>query len=327
MELAIYFSNVTHLFDLEEAVRSLDVVALASLPRYVASVLWRDNNALEYEANLIAIERLEKIFQHDPGFSRLYFGQEFCEHLIPDTDELEKAVFFARQLDWQFTYVTGCVSNAGLKKIQSNLDLVARESDGPEVVVNDLGVLALVAREFPGVKPVLGRLLTKQLRLAPYVDTPPGVNRDGVRSAGNVIRDNQMEAATELNLSFSVYRDELRRQGIERVDLDIVPQGASLHPDSWNLEFGCYYPWTYITGTRNCLTAALTDPVRRLVPGQRPCPKLCQTLNRSPSTEIRSLTPQQRGNSVFAFNHKYATPYLEGDIPVSRVVFEPYIPI
>ena len=63
-------------------------------------------------------------------------------------------------------------------------------SDGggaTEVVVNDWGVLRLVRREFPGLRPVLGRLMNKMMRdprVAPFYSGGPDDARPGRRGGG-----------------------------------------------------------------------------------------------------------------------------------------------
>jgi len=324
MELAVYFSHFEDLLEVEEAVRFIDYGRMSSL---LAELVFTNVNTDEYAGNLFAAEFMDTALREGCRLSRLYFGQEFCEHLIPSPEELEKAFYFARQVDWDFTYATGAVTDAGLDRIAANLEFLAGAQPLSEVVVNDWGVLSVLRRDFPGLRPVLGRLLSKQLRLARYTVHPRPVNLAETAAAEEEIRRNQDQALRSLELSLAGYRDQLRRWGVERVDLDIVPQGADLPPDAYGFGLGCYVPWTYVSGGRNCSTAAVADPVREFVAVDGKCPRPCREINTSSVLSDAQEIMLQRGNSVFLFNLSFAAPYLDGRIPTDRIVVEPYIPV
>ena len=58
-----------------------------------------------------------------------------------------------------------------------------------------------------------------------------------------------------------------------------------------------------------------------------PCPRWRQQINRATVTERAKDTILQRGNTIFVVNQNYATPYLDGTLPIDRIVLEPYLPI
>lgn len=326
MQLALYFANVAELMNIEEAIRFLDVRQVPSM--FTSAVFWDGTSSREYLGNLFGLGCLEKRELGIGDADRLYFGQEFCQYLIPEVADLEKAYYFARQLDWAFTYVTGYLTDAGVDKVRRNLEFLAQQDDEIEVVVNDWGVLSTLARDFPALHPVLGRLLVKQPRLGRFASsaTPPPVSMDRLTVPETTVRENQLSALQGLSLSNEAYRQELKRLGVGRVDLDIVPQGVSIHPRDWQLEFSCYFPWGYLAGGRNCPTAGTIDPRRRYVVADSPCPRPCRKVNRTPTAHFAEAVIQ-RGNSVFLLHSEYAMRYLSGEIPVSRIVFQPYIPI
>ena len=324
MELAVYFASLERLFDIEEALRAVPYRDVSDI---LYNLVFCDANAVEYACNLFALEKLHEMGERLDEPSRLYFGQEFCEFLIPDTDELEKAYSFARQLGWHFTYVTGFVTDARLSQLEQNLAFLARQARGAEVVVSDWGVLALLAGEFPELRPVLGRLLTKQIRFARFTAKPPPVCMDAIDAPEQQIRLNQEQALRGLGLSISEYRDELQRLGVERVELDIVPQSVDLPPGTWGMGVSCYYPWGYVSGKRNCLTSANADPDRQYVVLDKACPKLCRELNTSAEPAGVDEILVERGNAVFVYHDEWAAAYLDGRIPIDRLVLEPYIPL
>jgi len=195
-----------------------------------------------------------------------------------------------------------------------------------EVVVNDWGVLDLVAEEYSTLHPVLGRLLIKQQRMARFTTKMPPINMRGIGSPEAAVMGQQIAALRQLNLSIEEYRQRLQGLGIERFDLDIVPQGVDLPPDAWGFGVSCYYPWGYVTGSRNCYTAGMLDPDRSFVVKGAGCSAPCRSMNRSTKAPHFPQPPVQRGNSVFIYHSQYATPYWNGEIPVDRIVFEPWIP-
>jgi len=326
MDIAVYFADIAQLMNVEEALRTLDIQRVPSAA--TASVFWDSASSREYLGNLFALGEMAKCEQEPARASRLYFGQEFCQYLIPSASEVETAFGFARQLGWDFTYVTGYVTDKALSQVRRNLDFLAQRDDEVEVVVNDWGVLAVVARDYPTLQPVLGRLLVKQPRLGRYSspETPPPVQMEGLDAVEEELRDRQLYAVQGLSLSNEVLRNELKRLRVKRVDIDIAPQGVNIDPVTWQFEFSCYYPWGYLAGGRNCSTAGTVDPKRRYVVSDEPCPRPCRTVNRCAVARFKEVTVQ-RGNSLFILHSGYAARYLTGDLPVNRIVFQPYIPI
>jgi hypothetical protein len=162
--------------------------------------------------------------------------------------------------------------------------------------------------------------------MARFTQSTPPLNMRGIESPEAAILGRQVSSLRRLNLSIPEYRSRLTDLGVKRFDLDIVPQGVELPPDAWGFGVSCYYPWGYVTGSRNCQTAGMVDPERSYVVGSTPCPAPCRTMNRGAKVLHFPQPPVQRGNSVFIYHGPYATPYWNGDIPIDRIVFEPWIP-
>lgn len=324
MELAVYFTQIKHVIDLEEALRPVEI---ERLPGFLWTAMFDDMNAVEYATHAMTMKWLEKIYEQGGELSRLYFGQEFCQHLIPSPEEVLQAAFAARQLGWQFTYVTGSVTDAGLDRTTANLEALNEADLTCEVTVNDWGVLRRLHQEFPEFSTTIGRLLLRQQRLARFADVVSRpVNTRGIQAPESTVRANQCQVLRSTNISNPAYRKRLIDSGVQRLDVDVVPQGMDLPADAWGFGVSCYYPWTYITGGRNCLTAALDDPVRQHVVVDGPCSRPCREFNRT-LNESTKPSIVQRGNTIFVVNQDYATPYLDGTIPIDRIVLEPYLPV
>src|SRR5262245_50907938 len=97
-------------------------------------------------------------------FSRCIYGNEFCEHLIPSTQQLEAVLQSARDRGLSLTFVSPYVSDEGIETLRPLLELLNNAPTECEVVFNDWGVLNLLQSEFPRLTPVQGRLMNKSLR-------------------------------------------------------------------------------------------------------------------------------------------------------------------
>ena len=273
-------------------------------------------------------KRLLKTDEDGTKPARIYFGNEFCQERVPEKVELEASCSAIREAGLPLSFVTPPVNDRGCGILLKRLTDLQIWFPGSEVVVNDWGVLAMATREFSNVKPVLGRLMVRQQRMARFARRRlPPVNTKQIQTPAETLRASQLEALRRVNLSCAEYRHRLRALGVRRVDIDIVPQGIEMPKDAWGFGVGCYYPWTYITGGRNCLTGALADQLREHVVVDGRCPKPCRELNRSKVNDLVGMEIAQRGNSVFLANYKFAEPYLSGLVPVDRLILEPYIPI
>src|SRR3972149_3376687 len=63
------------------------------------------------------ISKTDNLKYFDNTFTRLYFGNEFCEELIPCTDKLDAAIDFVIKRNADFTLVTPFVTNKGIKRL------------------------------------------------------------------------------------------------------------------------------------------------------------------------------------------------------------------
>ena len=97
------------------------------------------------------------------GYNRLYYGNEFCERLIPSTSQLRQILYYVKRNKLDFSFVTPYVTNCGFKRLNSLFELLKNLGISCEIIVNDWGVLNLINYKYPNLKPVLGRLLTKSV--------------------------------------------------------------------------------------------------------------------------------------------------------------------
>lgn len=96
-------------------------------------------------------------------FHRIYFGHEFCERLLPDSDQFRCAVDIIRKRNKKLSVMTPSVTECGLDHIRG---LVSALNEDDEVVVNDFGVLNMMATEFSNpivIGRILGRIVIPSL--------------------------------------------------------------------------------------------------------------------------------------------------------------------
>ena len=96
--------------------------------------------------------------------SRVHFGNEFCERLLPSRSVLDSVVKLVSGAGLGFSLVTPTLTDDGLGAVEELLDAVP---DGGEVVVNDWGLMRRRRHRFPRLRASAGRLLCKLSRYRP----------------------------------------------------------------------------------------------------------------------------------------------------------------
>lgn len=328
-ELAIYFANTKALNNMEEALRFVD---LQKAPTHLAAILFSLNsNMTEYVGNVNSIQWLDHFFRKGIDFSRLYFGQEFCQNLIPPADEIEESYYYSRQLNWNYTYVTGgYLVEKSIEKVRRNLDkLLEIGADDVEVVFNDWGVFRMLQREYSSFKPVMGRILNKSTRLDLFTMPPNDlpILMANIQSSVEDIHKNQLEAYADNSLSNPSFYKRLLEWGVKNVDMDMLPQGIKRPEDGWGMTLGLYFPWGFVATGRSCPTAGAVEQPRGYRMMEKPCPRPCQKFNCSPNIQPVELPLMQRGPTLFSFHSDIAEQYFDGKIPYERLIYQPYIPL
>lgn len=94
----------------------------------------------------------------------LYFGTEFCEDRLPETEEALAFCHLAYDEGWEPTLLTPLVSPGGLQAIGRLLADLEANGCPPAVVFNDWGVLGLLRERHPTLSRRAGRLMNRSLR-------------------------------------------------------------------------------------------------------------------------------------------------------------------
>lgn len=244
------------------------------------------------------------------GHSRLYYGHEFCERLLPSRAELRAVCAAASGRG--ITFVTPYVTERGLGRLRGLLEALGEACAGAEVVFNDWGTLRLIETEFPGLRPVLGRLLHKMKR--------------GPRLAAlaDAFGDETAAYFRTCSLDVPLYQRFLRSKGVERVELDNVLQGIALDLGTSGLRASLYTPYGYIATTRLCLAASCDQHGMEDEVGVFGCRKECRRFTFEIAQHGSPVKQYRKGNTVF-FENARLPANLAGS-GIDRIVNEPRIP-
>lgn len=258
----------------------------------------------------IFIAKLNSLKQPDPKYTRVYFGNEFCQRLIPKIPELDTALKLVKAWGRKFTLVTPYVTEDGLAALRPVLEHTEKNWPGSEVVVNDWGVLRLVAREFKNLEPLLGRLLTKQKRgprLIKLQDRVPEAMLDHFRRS---------------NVDVPILSGFLARLGVKRVELDNLLQG--LVREGLCQKGSLYLPYAYVATTRYCISAS-AEKSRKFLRSMPACSNECRKYVFKLSHPDTPVDLFLKGNAQFFYNDR--VPENLETLNIDRIVYEPEIPV
>lgn len=260
------------------------------------------------------------------AFSRIYFGNEFCEHLIPPVSLLARVYSAARANGLAFTLLTPYVTDEGIERLAPLFAFLADREERSEAVVNDWGVLQLLRREFPNLTVVLGRLLNKMLRdplAAAYYCLHPLTPKPA------------LSALRRSNLSVPVYQGFLKHSGIGMVEVDNVVQGIDMDFKELGFAAALYMPYGFVTTGRICLFASLNQPKAKKFTVSTTCSKECQRHYAECSYDAPPFT----GNPFVFFHSGNTVFYAQGEDllrstllqaeakGIERITYQPQIPM
>ena len=259
------------------------------------------------------------------GFSRIYYGAEFCQNKIPEPDILKKVYSAAKRYNKEFTLLTPYVTTQGLAKLEPLLRYLDEQNNRTEVVFNDWGVLKLIRERRRNIQPVLGRLLTKQRRDPRAHDIL--LNKQVARKLFDhktketfivfpkKIPPSLYEHFKASIINVSVFHDFLLANGIRRLEIDNLVWDIKIEvPPSIGISI--YLPYNYVSTTRLCGLLNLSYSV---------CKKECQKYYLTFKSDASSVPFYIKGNTVFYKAKIPSKKYLE-EKQINRIIWEPEIP-
>jgi len=282
------------------------------------------------------LTKVKNFRRYNGRYGRLYFGQEFCQRLIPGRDELKEAIEFACRYKLQFSLVTPYVTNTGLKKIVALLEVLVERLPRCEVVFNDWGVLNILRRDFRTFVPVLGRLLTKQKRCPTLIKLLQRKNEAFIFPSPDGPLPHifiQRKLPVDLDMYYkgsnvsTVGRIQrfLLPQGVRRIELDNLGQGMQAQLLKHKVSASVYVPYVYISTTFFCPTAGCSTRLNSSLK-IRPCRQECQRYHFILKNPIFPVCLYLKGNTYFYKNNKFHLSLWQG-LGVDRIVVSPEIPL
>jgi hypothetical protein len=212
--------------------------------------------------------------------THLYLGSEFCEHLLPSTHTLRRALYRAEAHGLQPVLLTPVASPQVLETLHTLLRLLP---DNSEVVVNDWGVGRLIAGHYPTLRRAAGRILCRMVK------DPRLPSSEWAPQCGYGFDSPPMQAL------------------FQRLDLQRLEMDVPLFPDpeafaSLPLPKGVHLPYAFVAKGRMCRIGSLAiSGTQRFAVG-RQCRKECLTYTtgtQRPDAEDRQQT-RHVGNTLFS---------------------------
>lgn len=180
---------------------------------------------------------------------RIYVGDEFCVHRLPDLVELEAAAGEAAGKGWDLTLLTPPVTDDGLEKCSRLFRFLEGESVVTEVVVNDWGLLCLLRENHPSLAAAAGRLLNKGLKDPRLVD--PDAAAD--------LSEDTKDLLDGCTFDTPRFRDKLREWDVRRLERDLLPYGEPRVQSPEGIITSVYFPFGYVSTGRVCWIASFTN--------------------------------------------------------------------
>ena len=271
---------------------SLDMYKGTNVDSYLDG--WgNENNGISH-----AFHRMKEYIREEKKISVLYFGNEFCEYMLPNKTEIMKFMSLCISDNLKPVFVTSVVSDWGIKRIEDVLECLNKYDVDIEIIVNDVGVLELIQHHYTKFKITLGRIFDKTSHdsRASMQELEYYYGEEGLRFARTpgILSEETMEIFTRYN--------------VERYEFDLPKIGLNLPPKG---KFSLYWPYHYLTTGRVCsLRASRLCNREKFLVGNNVCSRPCRYIQiekRKPlngfgysnEKKMNDMFLFQKGNTVF----------------------------
>lgn len=286
---------------------------------------------------VIFITKISQLRYIGNKYSRLYYGNEFCERLIPSLQDLKVILNYIQKRKLGFSFVSPYVTNIGLGRLNVLFEFLKFKKVNCEIIINDWGVLNLINRQYLDFQPVLGRLLTKQKRCPRLIElikreTSPWLikNPKNPKIISLVFKkkfplDLDPYYKGSNTSSVPIIHNFLIAQRIRRIELDNTGQGLFLELPKGGICASVYLPYAYISTTFFCPTAGCAgtkDSLLKIKPCKRECQRYIFKLRHKTMPKVIYL----KGNTQFYKNTGYQMREW-GKLGIDRIVYEPQVPL
>jgi hypothetical protein len=266
MELAVHLRNFDHEGD---------------LPR-VSNHLMRF-----YDQDFLGKENWEKKCQ---SFNRIYVGDEFCSNRMPSLAEMKRFSCFAEEKNLNITLLTPVLTDDGIEKCSPLFEYLKRKYPDMEIVVNDLGVLFYLKRNYPLFRLSAGRVFNKGFK-------DPRLSEN---EASSFISEEADELLNYSTFDHPDFQKKMAELSVIRLERDLLPYGDDIGELSGSgLNTSVYFPFGYVTTGRVCWMASFRQkPGKRFVIPVK-CSRPCNEMTLKLKHKNFSFPLIQNGNTIF----------------------------
>jgi len=255
----------------------------------------------------ILITNIRQLKHWDHSYKRIYFGQEFCERLIPSTGDLDQILEFVKKEDLKLTFVTPYLTDNGIKNILNLIDILEKYSCVDELVFNDWGLFNILKNSRFSL--VMGRLLVKQAK-------DPRLYNNKI-----IYSKESMEELQQPYLNSSLMKF-LFNNNIYRIELDNSMLGINCKGPFYETKMHCsvYFPYGYISTSRFCLTLRVLNEGELKI--TKSCKRECERYEFALQNDKNNIKLFLKGNTIFFLNERATN-----DGKIDRIIYEPCLPI
>ncbi len=242
----------------------------------------------------------------EEDFTRVYYGEEFCDRKLPSARLVSEAYQAARDHAKLFTLVLPHITQTYLAALDLLLRELASADLSMEIIFNDWGTFDLIRRH-ACFTPVLGRLLNKQRRDPRLCNMADKFNTASI------------SFFRQSNIDSRHYQHFLNKCGVSRIEFDNILIG--LERDS-AIAGSIYYPYGFISTTRYCQTAQC-EKVQTYYNWIKTCRRECEKYEFELGHPTIPGKMFLKGNSMFFFNQ--VLPENLGELNINRIVYLPHL--
>ena len=236
-----------------------------------------------------AFEDLDRFAQVDPGFLRLYVGDEFCIHRLPRIDELDALCQLAKMENRDLTFLTPPLTDDGMDRCCPLFDFLKERGLGIEVVVNDWGVLLFLKEKYPLFQLSVGRLLNKGFK-DPRLMNPDEASEFSAETA---------ELFNTCTFDAIEFLAKMQELNVTRLERDLLPFGKPEIIRPGGLQASVYFPFGYITTGRVCWMKSFNTSTGRRFSISNGCRQACNQISLKLNHAKTDLQLFQTGNTIF----------------------------
>lgn len=245
------------------------------------------------------VESPDEIAAADAGvYTGVYAGAAFCRQALPARERLEEMICAAAGRGFSFHLVTPPLTEDYFSRARALVEAVAEKAPGAEVIVNDFGMLDMVAKEFPALQPVAGRVLAFQ-------KTDPVVPEILAAAFSGPARSARRDAFSHVSANNPLFAGFLAEKRVSRMEIQNATQGISIKNDK--IKYSMHTPYVFVSSTMYCGPAEhYTRPGR--VPGIYTCSRHCMSRWYRLLPKGGDHTFFFRGNTIYIRNPAAAPP-------------------